>query len=230
MKKLFRNIQDARLRSTGEEGKTLEGYPIVFGQRSVLIPDWEKWKMVYEIIEPGAIDDDLLRNSDIMLNLEHNRNMMLGRMVNGEGSMSASIDKTGVRFSTEVPDTPYGKQALVGVERKDYRGMSFAYSTDEDVNVTYTKEKDENGDEVLIRHVNKIDGLYDFAIVADPAYPDTSVSQRSAADIFGTDIGKYIERDLGKQPKPQPAPEVSIEDMERLRSEASSYIVIPPII
>ena len=226
MPKLIRSIADAHLRSVGEDGNHIEGYPIIFGQRSVLLPDYNRWKMVYEVIEPGAVTDDLLRSSDIILNLEHNDTWMLGRMVGGEGSMTATIDAMGVKMQTTMPDTVWGKQASIGISRRDYLGMSFCYACNEDEDVTY--EEEVLGDKKnLIRHVNHISGLYDFAIVAHPAYPSTSVEARSAIEdaikrSFPEEFEegqKLIEEQAERARQEEAMRKIMAADIDRLRKE-----------
>jgi HK97 family phage prohead protease len=186
-----------------DDGKTIEGYAIVFNQRSVLITDFNIWKNVLEIITPEAVSDDLLRSSDVICNINHDNNRLLARCVNGSGSLSLTKDKTGVKFSFEVADTPDGHAAYEGVKRGDFSGCSFAYYNDEDeVNVTYSKEVDGNNNETIIRQVNKIDHLCDVSIVLHPAYPQTSVEARSEDAEF---LANEIKRAL---PDPKPKEEV----------------------
>lgn len=222
MPKIIRTIKDAHLRSISEDGSGIEGYPIIFGQRSVLLPDYNRWEMVFEVIEPGAVTEDLLRSSDITLNLEHNDSWILGRMVAGDGSMTATIDSTGVKMHTIMPDTVWGKQVSVGVSRRDYRGMSFCYSCHEEEDVTY--EEDMEGDKkVLVRHVNRIRGLYDFAIVAHPAYPSTSVEARSAIEAAikrnFPDEQTFSEEQSRRAAEEADMRKMMATDLDRLRKE-----------
>ncbi len=160
----------------GEETRTIEGYAVVFNTRSQLLPDYNVYRLVQEIIDPAAIDDNLLRSCDIKALLEHNQNRMLARSYNGAGTLTLTKDERGIKYSFEAPDTAEGNYALEMVKRGDLFGSSFAYTTDEaiDGSVTYAKEGD-----TLIRTVHKIDKLYDVSIVSDPAYLDTSVTARS---------------------------------------------------
>ena len=71
-----------------EESRTVVGTPIVFGVRSVNLTPWSSYREVYEVMEPGCISDQLLRESDVILNLNHNSSVLnvLGRCKNGEGT------------------------------------------------------------------------------------------------------------------------------------------------
>lgn len=160
----------------GKETRTIEGYAVVFNTRSQLLPDYSVYRMVQEVIEPAAIDENLLRSCDIKALLEHDHSRMIARSYKGNGTLTLTKDERGIKYSFEAPDTAEGNYALEMVKRGDLFGSSFAYTTDEavDGNVTYTKEGD-----TLIRTVHKIDNLYDVSIVSDPAYLDTSVTARS---------------------------------------------------
>ena len=39
-------------------------------------------------------------------------------------------------------------------------------------------EKGDDGEDILLRHVKRIDNVYDFTITTDPAYEQTDVSKR----------------------------------------------------
>jgi hypothetical protein len=80
-----------------------------------------------------------------------------------------------------------GDKALELVQRGDIDGCSFIYSTDEDDSenaVSYEKldEKDDKGNNLLLRHVKRIDAVYDFTITPDPAFEQTEVTRREVED------------------------------------------------
>ena len=163
----------------GAMTRTIEGYAVVFNQRSQLLFDWNSGSPVFEIIDAAAVDDVLLRSADIQALLEHNINRMLARSRSGVGSLSLSVDEHGVKYSFDAPNTADGDYALEEVKRGDLFGSSFAYLTDENVNVSYSKDGDN-----LIRTVKKIDQMFDVSIVSNPAYMGTSVEARSVQKRF----------------------------------------------
>ena len=91
---------------------------------------------------------------------------------------------------------------LVGLEREHhtFRGQRghrqqylacrvsiIIYSTDEkdsENSVSYEKtgEKTEDGEEILLRHVKRIDNVYDFTITPKPAFEQTNVTKRELED------------------------------------------------
>jgi len=172
--------------SEGGESRIIEGYALKFGVRSRLLLDW--WVGVYyEILEPGCITRETLDACDIMLTMFHDRQLILGRSKNGVGTLQYEIDAVGVKFWCEMPKTVDGDKALELIARGDITGCSFIYSTDEKdsenaVSYEKTGEKTEDGEEILLRHVKRIDNVYDFTITPKPAFEQTNVTKRELED------------------------------------------------
>lgn len=165
----------------GAESRTIEGYALKFGVRSRLLCDW--WNNYYEVLEPGCVTREMLDKQDIKLTMFHDRQLVLARSNKGNGTLSYEVDKVGVKFWAEMPHTVDGDKALELVSRGDIAGCSFIYSTDEGDSenaVSYERldEKGDDGEDILLRHVKRIDNVYDFTITTDPAYEQTDVSKR----------------------------------------------------
>lgn len=165
----------------GAESRTIEGYALKFGIRSRLLCDW--WNNYYEVLEPGCVTREMLDKQDIKLTMFHDRQLVLARSNKGNGTLSYEVDKVGVKFWAEMPHTVDGDKALELVSRGDIAGCSFIYSTDEGDSenaVSYERldEKGDDGEDILLRHVKRIDNVYDFTITTDPAYEQTDVSKR----------------------------------------------------
>lgn len=165
----------------GAESRTIEGYALKFGVRSRLLCDW--WNDYYEVLEPGCVTREMLDAQDIKLTMFHDRQLVLARSNKGNGTLSYEVDKVGVKFWAEMPHTVDGDKALELVSRGDIAGCSFIYSTDEGDSenvVSYERldEKGDDGEDILLRHVKRIDNVYDFTITTDPAYEQTDVSRR----------------------------------------------------
>lgn len=165
----------------GAESRTIEGYALKFGVRSHLLCDW--WNNYYEVLEPGCVTREMLDKQDIKLTMFHDRQLVLARSNKGNGTLNYEVDKVGVKFWAEMPHTVDGDKALELVSRGDIAGCSFIYSTDEGDSenaVSYERldEKGDDGEDILLRHVKRIDNVYDFTITTDPAYEQTDVSKR----------------------------------------------------
>ena len=159
------------------ENRHIEGYAIVFNSLSNDLGGFR------EIIEPTAIDDELIKNSDIVCLKNHNIKLgILARSYHGRGSLKLEIDEHGLHYSFDAPHTQFGDEVLEMVKRGDIAKCSFAFVCGED---NWTK--DENGE--YIRRVKKIKNLYDVSLVYHPAYEETE----AIADTRGLDELKAQE-------------------------------------
>lgn len=161
----------------GATSRTIEGYAVVFGVESRILADF--WDNYREIIEPGAITEERLKEMDIKMTMFHNREKILARSVNGEGTLKLSVDDIGVHYEFEAPNTADGDTALELVKRGDLSGSSFMFWADER-NVSYERRSDD----IMLRRVKTIGMIYDMTIAADPAYEETTVAAREAYTNF----------------------------------------------
>ena len=160
------------------ESRHIEGYAIVFNSLSNNLGGFR------EIIEQGAITDELIKNSDILCLMNHDiKKGVLARSYQGRGSLKLDIDEHGLHYSFEAPKTALGDEVLEGIRRGDISKCSFAFVCGED-----NWDKDEKTGE-YIRHVKKIKNLYDVSLVYHPAYEETEVK----ADTRGLDELKAQE-------------------------------------
>lgn len=195
MKKIERNIDlelcGLHVRETeveGVESRTIEGHACVFGQRSVNLVPWSSYREVYEVMEPGCMDDQLIRSSDVVLTSFHNNENIMGRSYMGKGTLQLSLDARGLLVRCELPRTSVADDILELIRRGDITGMSFAYTADEEDStngVSYERVgKSQEGKEVWIRHVKKVTGLYDVTIAGHPAYPQTDIANREVGEAI----------------------------------------------
>lgn len=181
------------------ESRTIEGTPIVFGVRSVNLTPWSDTREVYEVLEPGCISQELISRSDVILNLNHSNLVpdVLGRCRNGQGTLELELRENKVGCRCDLPRTNNANDALELMKRGDITGMSFAFEDDwEDTEngVSYERTSEvHDGKEVWLRHVKRITGLYDVAIVTHPAYEQTSVGVREMGDVIDKAIDLQIE-------------------------------------
>ena len=194
-KKLKRQIDlqvselHVREAAEGEKSRTVEGYAMLFGVRSVNLTPWSSTREVYEIMEPGCLTADLLNRSDVVLTAFHNNQMILGRWRQGKGTLSLEIDQRGLKIRCTLAETATADELLSAIERGDISGMSFAFTADEEDNengVSYerTAEQTADGKEVWLRHVKKVTGLYDVTIAGHPAYEQTTIEAREVDEFL----------------------------------------------
>ena len=183
------------------ESREIEGRPIIFGVRSVNLTPWSSTRKVYEVLEPGCISRELLQKSDVVLNLNHNSDVVnvLGRYRNNpeRDTLKLEMRGDGIDCRCDLPKTNNADDTLELIRRGDITGMSFAFSDNphDKASVTYeqTNERSADGKEIWLRRVRKATGLYDVAIVTHPAYEQTSVVTREFADEIMRQIDEQIE-------------------------------------
>ena len=185
-----------------EQSRTVVGTPIVFGQRSNNLTPWSSYREVYEVMEPGCISDELLRESDIVLNLNHSNKVtdILGRCRNGEGTLKLTKSLRDIGCECDVAETNAGNDTLVLIKRGDITGMSFAFEDDyedSENGVSYERieERNDKGKEVWLRHVKRVTALYDVSIVTHPAYEQTSVGTREQSEAIDAAIEAQLKRE-----------------------------------
>ena len=177
------------------EGRTIEGYAIVFNQRSEVMLDWsaeEGLRRFVEVISPTAISDNLLQQSDIKALVEHNRQRLLARYNKGKGTLELAIDEHGLRYKFDAPNTADGDYAVEMVSRGDISGSSFAFRVKNE-DTTWVKDG-----KLWVRTINKFSSIHDVTITTDPAYTQTEVNVRSLEEMEKPEKGD----DTQEKPKP----------------------------
>ena len=178
-----------------EDGRTIEGYAIVFGVRSNVMYDWEEGRKFVEVIERSAVTDELLDSCDIRALVEHNNQRLLARSNKGKGTLQLDIDDHGLKYRFVSPNTTHGNDIVEMVKRGDISGSSFAFRSSHE-NVKW--EKESTG--LWLRTVKGIEYIRDVTMTADPAYSQTEVTVRSIAEL--------------EQPEPEPEPKPEVRNDE----------------
>lgn len=138
------------------------GYAVTFGEPTCLGMD-KKGRKIYEVIDPGAIDDrtDM---SDVVLRYNHADTYgLLARTKNN--TLQLSVDDRGLKVRGEIAQTSQGKDVYELIKRGDVDKMSFAFKPDK---ISY--DYDTN-----TRHIRHIALVKDVSAVDLPAYKSTSL-------------------------------------------------------
>ena len=193
----------------GQPSRTVVGHPIVYGVRSVNLTPWSDTRVVFEILEPGCITQDVFDRSDVIYNNNHSTRIedMIGRCYKGKGTLSIKPGERNVEISCDYPNTTVGNDTLEQIRLGNVFGMSFAFRDDwEDTEngVSYERTNETiDGKEVWLRHVKRITALYDVSIVTHPAYEQTSVGTREAGDEIDKAIDEQLKREQAKADEEQ---------------------------
>lgn len=174
--KEIRNITN-QIKRSAEDSRLVEGVAIVFNSDSQ--------DMGYiERINPSAISQETIDNSDIFAYLNHDSSRgVLARSRYGLGSLSLSLGEDGLHYSFEAPKTQLGDELLSYLSRGEINTSSFAFTLPKDGGDRWYR--DDNN--VLHREITKIDRLFDVSPVFEPAYLATSVATRKLDDIKAID-------------------------------------------
>jgi hypothetical protein len=147
-----------------------------------------------ERITRKAVERALARRPDVLALPDHDVSRVIGRV--SAGTLALTVDNRGLLARIDVADTTAGRDLLTSVERKDTRGMSFAFRVP---NLEAEEWKVEN--DTLVRTVHDFE-LFDVTATARPAYAQTTLA---IEDGNGTRQDARDYEDL---------------EMERLRLEA----------
>ena len=210
----------------GQKSRTVEGYAVVFGVRSVNLTPWSSDREVYEIMEPGSITPDLLSRSDVVLTAFHNNQMILGRWRMGKGTLTLELDQRGLKIRCTLAETATADELLAAIERGDITGMSFAFTADEEDNVNgvvyeKTSERAASGKVVWLRHVKKVTGLYDVTIAGHPAYEQTTIEARELNDALEAKL-RACDDDEAKRAEEEAKAKAEEEAKKKAEEEAKA--------
>lgn len=159
---------EVRASAANDNGiRTVEGRPIVYGQRTDL--GWFD-----EIIEPGALDGADLHDVRFLLNHDTSKiPMARSRRNNKNSTMQLVVDKDGLGITAAV-DTENNADARAlcsAIDRGDLSGMSFMFSIDDE-------EWENLQSDHPTRHIRKIGTVVEVSAVTFPAYEQTEISTR----------------------------------------------------
>ena len=131
--------------------------------------EYRIWDDVVERIMPGAFDR-AIKEDDVRGLFNHDDNLILGRT--GPGTMKLTVDKRGLRYEIEPPETTAARDLLVSLGRGDVSGSSFAFKPDD------TSYREQGKVYVIERRSVK---LYDVGPVSFPAYTATEAEARAVS-------------------------------------------------
>lgn len=168
--KEVRSLNNFEIRQIGE-GKEkcthIQGYALTFDTISEDLG-------FRETIRKGALDNCDL--SDVVLNFNHNDNMILSRnnKNEGTGSLQLIVDDKGLFFDAIPTNTTYARDLITNMENGIVGKCSFAFRIDWSDPEAQTWDWDDGTRGYDFRTINKIAKISDCSIVVNPAYESTS--------------------------------------------------------
>lgn len=150
---------------TPPAGPSIEGYAAVFWNDQPTT-QYMLYDDLAERIMPGCFDR-AIREDDVRALFNHDPNQLLGRTA--AGTLRLSVDRTGLAYSIDPPDTDVGQNVTRLLARGDLSGSSFSFIPTETV---YREQ-----DDLLIREIHQV-RLFDAGPVTYPAYEATTSGLR----------------------------------------------------
>lgn len=196
----------AEFRAVEDEPGVIVGTPIVFNQDTV-IRDWAG--EFIERIDPNALATTDMKDVRLFVNHDMSK-IALARSKNGNGTMSFTVDATGVnmRAILDIDNNAEARALYSAVQRGDLDAMSFGFR------VRGQEWSNLNSDRPT-RTITDISIIHEVSAVNFPAYPKTSISARSTEE---TDYSPLAEA----RAKHTEETANDVLEMERLKN---SYIM-----
>ncbi|NFO70765.1 HK97 family phage prohead protease [Clostridium botulinum] len=164
------NTFEVRQIGEGDEKQThIQGYALTFDTISEDLG-------FKETIRKGALDNCDM--SDVVLNFNHDSNMILARnnKVEGVGSLKLTIDDKGLFFDAIPTNTTYARDLIENMESGIVGKCSFAFNLDWSDDAAQSWDWDDGTRGYDFRTINKINRISDCSIVVNPAYESTSIT------------------------------------------------------
>jgi HK97 family phage prohead protease len=152
-------IDDFELRQAGD-GMSFTGYAAVFNSPSQPLP-------FIETIAPGAFKRSLSARNNVRMLLNHDTSRVLG--TTRAKTLRLSEDSKGLHVEADLPETTYGRDLSVSMQRGDVDSMSFGFSV--------PRNGDRWSDDGNQRTLVEV-RLHEVSVVSFPAYESTSASVR----------------------------------------------------
>ncbi|TYC50726.1 HK97 family phage prohead protease [Weissella muntiaci] len=162
-------LTDIEIRSAPADGFVgqVAGYAIVWDTPSTNLP-------FVEIIQDGALNDVDLSKTLALYN--HDFANVLGRV--DAGTLVLNIDKKGLAFTLDIPDTQLGRDVYTQIKNGNLKGLSFRYS------IGPNGEQWKEVDGVATRLISNIETMREISIVSVPAYDDTNIEITRSFEQF----------------------------------------------
>ena len=161
----FRTIEVDGLQLRAVEADTempmrFAGYAAVFNSPSEPLP-------FVETIAPGAFRRSLNSGSEKRMFLNHNTDQVLAS--SKSGTLSLREDERGLYVEAELPETTYGRDLSVLMQRGDVHSMSFGFSVPRGGDAWSEDGASRELREIILHEVSVVTGF--------PAYPATEGAQ-----------------------------------------------------
>jgi uncharacterized protein len=119
-----------------------------------------------EKIAPGAFDDVLRTNPDVLFTWDHDTSLVLART--GAGNLELRTDARGLRYFAEMANTTYARDLQELMRTGVIAQSSFLFRVAPDGEDWHVQP-----DRTVLRTISRIAELLDVCVTASGAYPNT---------------------------------------------------------
>lgn len=152
--------------------------PVIAGYAAIYDVETVIGGLFREVVRPGAFDRAIRDGADVVAWYAHGDGGQLPLGASYAGTLRLSLDGYGLLYEITPPDTPGARAVIEAIRRGEVRGSSFAFSVPPGGDRWV-----EAPGELPLRELLDVD-LWDVSPVVWPAYDQTTVSVRSAADVL----------------------------------------------
>ena len=177
-----RSFGMVEVRAEDGDERTISGHAAVFNERTTIKTAVGEFE---EVIKPGAFDR-ALKDSDPRYLLNHDRNLLMGRV--SSGTLSLEATDRGLRYQNTPPETSYAQDAIEVINRGDMRESSFGFDVAKDGDNWVERDND-----VPLREIREVSRLYDVSSVTFPAYSGTDVGLRAEFRSLQSRLGVNLQ-------------------------------------
>lgn len=182
-------VENLQTEERGDHKPTLVGYAALFGVETTI------GGMFRESIRSGAFTRAIQEKHDVRATLNHDPNYVFGRTKSG--TLTIEQDDQGLRVEIDPPEAQWSKDIIASVKRGDIDQMSFQFIPKK---VEWSQAEDQGG--LDLREIVDLD-LRDVSLVTFPAYDKTSVSARSADDVYEEYLQSRTDHEADTEAEPE---------------------------
>lgn len=178
-----------RVEDRGTDPPVVVGYAAPFYNAVDPTTEYQLAENLSERIMPGCFDR-ACREDDVRALFNHNVDFIMGRTASG--TLKLSVDKVGLRYEIQPPDTQAARDVMASIRRGDVNGSSFAFIPHEEKGTVHFKEG-----ERYIRELHSVQ-LFDVGPVVYPAYKATTSGVRALEgdDEAQKELNAWIDAEL----------------------------------
>jgi len=183
----FKECRSSDLVAQADDKRIISGYALIWGTASNLMKSSDG-KYFYETITPEALTEQFLYTQDVRCYYNHDENSLLARFNKGKGTLSLTVDETGLFYSFKAKESPLDEQVYQSIKCGDVTGSSFAFSIAAGGEIWK-----QNNDRTYTRTITKFARFYDVSPVNVPAYDSSNVSARHMET--GTETANFVNEE-----------------------------------